>query len=293
MKKRLAIVRELFFFFAIFYAKLHYYLKKYLGLQLRGLGLFLRNIKEDRVIKCDELKFFLNHLVSGCYDHMIAGIWNEPETHIFLRRVFSSAENIINFIDVGANIGEMIIDVARLPNVGKVIGFEPHPECVKACKMSAKLNTLGNIEVRQMVLSNYKGLIKFHIDNKSPNASRITDDHMHDLSLIESSTIDDEIGELLGDAIILIDVEGSELKVVKGGRSFIEKKRPLIIFEYNTSTRRQFCLEEMMQELGNKYRIFRLRSADGLLDRNMTETWNCCAAHEDTCFYGICLGMLT
>jgi len=293
MDQRPVIARELFFLFVISYAKIHAYLLKYFGLQLRGLGFFLRHIKEDRGIKCDSLKFFFNHRVSGCYVHMMAGIWNEPETHTFLRRIFSHAGILTNFIDVGANIGEMIIDVARLPNVGRVIGFEPHAECAKACKISAALNALRNIEVRQKVLSNYKGLMKFHLDNKRANASHIADDHSHDASWVESSTIDEEARELAGDTIILIDVEGSELEVVKGGSSFIEKSKPLIIFEYNNLTRQHFRLEEMMQALGDKYRIFRLRSGDGLLDLNMTETWNCCAVHEDTWFYDTCMGMLT
>ena len=87
-----------------------------------------------------------------------------------------------------------------------------------------------------------------------------------------------------GQAIILIDVEGAEPLVMVGGREFMAVNLPLIIFEYDTLSRRYFSLAEIRATLGSRYEIFRLRQ-DGKLDRDFGQSWNCVAVSIDSAFY--------
>jgi FkbM family methyltransferase len=170
-----------------------------------------------------------------------------------------------------------------------VVGFEPHPECAAACRKSIELNSFKNVTFTQKVLSDSRKYVSFEFDSLSPNASKITEKKD---SLIEASTLDAELVTFYGNSIILMDVEGAELKVTKGGRSFIQRWRPLIIFEFNQVTKHYFSIDEMRDELGKEYCIYRLRSDDGKLDDQINEAWNCVAVHMSSPFYEACAELM-
>jgi FkbM family methyltransferase len=267
------------------YCKLYVYIKRVFGKNLRGLGVLTRKINKDHVLMVKSKKFYLNHKVAGSYGTLLTGVWNEPETHIFIRNLASNIINAgiyVNFIDVGANIGEMIVDFAGIENIKLVIGFEPNPECAKACELSSRLNGYKNVKIIQKVLGNGTP-VKFKIDFQSPNASRVVIDG-NEGELMSTSTLDNELCDLTGASIILVDVEGYEPVVLEGGRKFIESKKPLIIFEYNQTSKKYFNLEKIKQIIGADYKIFRLRQ-DGYLGENVENSWNCIAVHSESVFY--------
>jgi FkbM family methyltransferase len=284
---RFNLMDDLSFWLAYAYIKAAY-LTRGLGYRMKGIGFIaIKLIRKDRAIKCNGLSFYLRHEIAGSYGVMIAGYWNEPETHIFLKSVFNSLARRADFIDVGANIGEMIADVARMPNVRNVIAIEPHPVCAAACVETAKLNGFASITVRQVLLSDRPKVINYSINAASPNASCMTD-MTADSVCMDASTLDIETAAINNDAILLIDVEGSELDVIRGGREFINRCKPLIIFEYNEVSRQKFHVDDIARELGPQYAIYRLRSNDGFLDGHVQYAWNCVAVHGGSVFNHIC-----
>ena len=76
--------------------------------------------------------------------------------------------------------------------------------------------------------------------------------------------------------VLMIDVEGYELEVIRGGFDFIRRIRPLIIFEYNQISKSHYKINEVCEVLGNSYDFFRLKT-DGGLDKNLENAWNCIA----------------
>ena len=93
--------------------------------------------------------------------------------------------------------------------------------------------------------------------------------------LIEICTLDDVVRPKHGQAVmLLIDIEGGELNALRGGLRFIQDYHPLIIFEYNNTTRKFFPLSDAVELLGTSYSIFRMRSDDGRLDDDLSSTWN-------------------
>lgn len=78
--------------FARTYAHLYEWVKRAFGINLSGLGWALDWIQHARVIDVDGHRFFLSPQVSRAYGVMVAGFWNEPETHLFLDAIRRSRQ---------------------------------------------------------------------------------------------------------------------------------------------------------------------------------------------------------
>ena len=277
----------LWFLLARMYSKLFGLCHDKLGFNPRGIGFLLTQIKTDRAIEVGDRWLHFNHKVSTCYIRLIDGKWNEPETHLFVGEILKKISAPVTFVDVGANVGEMIVDVARYPNVTRCIGFEPNPECVSACNEAIKLNGYGNIRIVEKAVSSDIGRSVFFLNmNNAVRSSLMMTSDCSPVPVI-TTTLDAELSEYPETAIVLIDVEGAENLVIKGGKQFIASRLPLIIFEYNEDNRNFFLLEEISTLLGSKFKIFRLRH-DGRLDMNLTSTWNCVAVHDESVFANAC-----
>lgn len=273
------------FLVAKIYDKVYGLFKSVFKKNLKGIGFLLRKVKNDHILDLDGQQMFFNHKVAGCYVRLINGKYTEIETHTFIKRIVGLVNKDIALIDVGANVGEMILNAARYGKVKSVYAFEPHPECAKACKISAALNGYDQkVIVIQRVLSEDMKPILFDFNAISPNASAIAVSRDKKGVVAYPTTLDNELPNTIEHAILLIDVEGAEPLVLKGGKSFIGRTLPLIIFEYNNTSKKYFTLENIKQLLGDDYHIFRLRT-DGYLDKNYMDTWNCIAVHTRSIFY--------
>jgi hypothetical protein len=155
-------------------ARLYGWSLRVLGYQgrIRGMGFLLRRVGQDHIIEAEGLRIHFNHHVGGCYDALVARKrFGESETHRFLASVLrqESVGTGVVFLDVGANIGELSLDLARHPKVESVIAFEPNAECARSLAESAALNRLEKeITIRQVALNSSGGQVRFHIDTRSP-----------------------------------------------------------------------------------------------------------------------------
>ena len=277
-------------FVAKTYIKIYGLCRDRFGITLRGMGFVLRLVRTDHVLNVAGRQLYFNHNVATCYNRLVNGEFNEPETHIFLKRIFESSKDNAIFIDVGANIGEMIVDVARYPNVVRVIGFEPDAECVKACRQTALLNNYHHVQIVQKVL-NADGTSVSLFAGFSPLASSIVDKGDRTKGMVAATTLDAELLKFDEPAVILIDVEGAETLVLQGGKHYIEAAKPLIIFEYNNVSRKFFSLDTIHSILGKTYTLFRLRH-DGRIDQSFDATWNCVAVSSESAFFDACQSLI-
>lgn len=273
-----------------------WYSKLYRGLKLDGrqpgIGRLLSRANHDHLMEVDGLKMYFNHRVATCYIRNIAGYFNEPETHQFLRNVLDRlpAGQRVVLLDAGANIGEITIDLARNDKVERVIAFEPQPECARGCAANVALNGLdAKVKLVRKVLSSKPGRVSFRINSESPQTSGITSEAGG--TEFEASTLDIEVGNFSEPAILKIDVEGAEAEVMRGGAQFIGRVRPLITFEYNADNRKRYSLDDVRGAIGPGYRLFRMRS-DGRLDEELDDTWNCVAVHEQSIFWPACKNLI-
>lgn len=261
------------------YSGLYGRVKDATGRNLKGIGFLLRRMKHDREFESSGFRWHFDHRIAATYVRLPGGSHNEPETQDFLQYVVGAVGPGVTFVDVGTNIGEMVVPMAAHRNVTRVIGFEPHPICAEVCRRNLLLNGL-KADVRSMLVGDGTAQA-YVVDPVYAPTSGIRHDLPH-APRTPTMTLDDQL-DVDGTCVLLIDVEGAELDVMKGGARFIAKVRPLIVFEYNYVNRGLYGLEEVRAVLGPAYDIVRLRS-DALLDRELDDTWNCVAVHETSVF---------
>jgi FkbM family methyltransferase len=272
-------------FLVVLLIRVHYLLNQR-GIRARGLGWAQRLLRKQFVFKFLDKKFFYLPSIEGSYDYLIIGKSNEPETQIFLSVLLNPGINA-SFIDVGASIGEFVFSVSRFVNIKHIYAFEPRPDCALVLRKNKELNDEKRIIVIEKAAGNREGSMEFHL-NPGGTSSGIHRSSINSRQRItvECTRLDSVLPEYLENPIILVDVEGAEPLVLEGAEIFIKNNSPLIIFEFNNTSKRFFQIDDIWNILGKDYDIYRLRS-DGKLDRNLVDTWNCVAVSNKSEFYNL------
>lgn len=243
-----------------------------LNIKVKGIGVFSDWIKTEFDFTFQKSAFKFIPFASRSYGLLPAGIANEPEAHIFLENLLDFCKPV-SFVDVGASIGEFAITMADDYRVEKVYAFEPHPKTFKALSASAK--RLGNkIKLYEAAVGDAVGYLEFSASETSPTGAGLSSSHPAPRVRVRSCKIDDTlkaIGHL--PIVMLFDIEGGKLNAMRGGVEFIAERQPLIIFEYNLTSKKCFSLDQIRLLLTG-YKFFRLQSRTGKLDKNLEDTWN-------------------
>ncbi len=265
------------------YAWLFGWCHDHLHVNLRGLGFMLRYVRVDAVLEVQGVRMLMEAYAAMSYPRLLSGQWNEPETHVFLKRV---AQNFgpVAFWDVGANVGEMVLDMARDSHFVKIVAFEPDPMCVRAMRVGLLLNEalpgFQSFDVIAAAVGSQEGVM-YLLNAGKPQASMVTQGTPGALAL-PVVTLDSVLAKQPGlvegskALVLLIDVEGHELEVLKGATAMLQQHQPLVIFEFNHISRQHFTLAEMQAVLGADY-VFKRLNRSGTLDDDLTDTWNCVA----------------
>jgi FkbM family methyltransferase len=252
------------------------FLRKRFGIKTYGIGWTAAKVDQEFLFEFNGVPFKFLPKAARSYCLLPAGIPNEPETHKFLTRVLDTKRDVI-LIDVGASVGEFAIPMAHDPRVARVFAFEPHPATADALRASSVWVPAGKIQVIQKGVAAKAGFAHFDLNERAPTGAglRDSDDNSRNWR-IELCSLDDILMQCFDghELVVLIDIEGGELDALRGGMKLISRYHPLIIFEYNATTRRYFHLDEAEDLLGEAYSIHRLRSVDGRLDSDLSDTWN-------------------
>jgi FkbM family methyltransferase len=264
------------------YARIHHFIHDYFSINIPGLGFLLRKIQKDFVFELHGKKMLFNHQIADNYGRLLCNNFNEPETHLFLDKVFANEHNF-HFVDIGANIGEFLLDYSDHRNLVKLTAFEPQPEQNKVLQQSILLNNFIKTTVVAKPVAEATKEILFNFNSKNSTASGITNDTGIGTKLL-STSIDEYFTDNSSEKFVfLIDTEGAELDIMKGGRKLIQQSQPLIIFEYNHVTEKHFSLEEVRTELGPTYSIFQLEQS-GELSKRFKKIWNLVAIPNNDTF---------
>jgi len=130
-------------------------------------------------------------------------------------------------IDIGANIGNHSLFFHKW--FTNVISFEPHPLNFKLLKMNVEGT---NIEIHNLALSDTENnLILNNKDSFNSGAHTVTNENIMNGINIRTAILDKIIQDNKTIDLIKIDVEGHEVKVLKGAVNTINRCRPTIIFE--------------------------------------------------------------
>ena len=146
-------------------------------------------------------------------------------------------------IDIGANIGCHTLVMADLcGSSGRVLAVEPSSSIRARLERNLALNLITHVSVVPCALSSNSGqTATLHIpaaDQENQGAASLFSAHLEGATLTETVPLRtlDEVVKEAGWArcdFIKMDVEGSELSVLKGATRILKDYRPTLVFEYN------------------------------------------------------------
>jgi FkbM family methyltransferase len=139
-------------------------------------------------------------------------------------------------MDVGANWGlySLLISRAVGPS-GKVYAFEPVPEIFARLKEHIALNNATNVIPVPIALSDEKGTAKMSVkEGESSLFRRVSDEFVE----VQVERLDDFVEREKIERVdaIKIDVEGAELKVIRGADKTIRRDKPILMVEIQAAT---------------------------------------------------------
>ncbi|MDO8573473.1 MAG: FkbM family methyltransferase [Candidatus Daviesbacteria bacterium] len=154
---------------------------------------------------------------------------------VFLEKILKS--NSI-FIDVGANIGVYTILAAAKIKKGKIYSFEPIPSVLNILYQNIRINNANDrVKVIEKVVSDKNGNEKFVIQDIS-EYSHISSNQTSKSVLMPSVKLDDfcDKEKISFIDVVKIDVEGEELKVLRGLENYLKSgKVGVLIIEFNSN----------------------------------------------------------
>lgn len=139
-------------------------------------------------------------------------------------------------LDIGTNIGSTLLRMASIvEETGFIYGFEPDPINYENCMQNIALNSFKNVRVSQIGLGSSVGSFDLVVDTESNRGgNRISfQETLKNITTISVNTLDKWMQEnkVLKIDVIKIDVEGFELKVLKGGEEAINTHKPQLFIE--------------------------------------------------------------
>lgn len=155
-------------------------------------------------------------------------VW-EPQTTKLLLYFSTGARNIIV---AGAYFGDQAIPLAwNIKDSGICHTFEPNTNNSDLIVENARINGLTNILINNLALWN-KSNERLVFEGEDALASTVTAGDNAECVLY-TITVDDYIEQhhIPSVELLMIDVEGSEIKVLEGAIGMLKKHHPVVVFE--------------------------------------------------------------
>lgn len=231
---------------------------------------FRRSItgSEIKVNVSDETGFFYSLL--GYYDWKILAI---------AHAVCCKGDSIV---EVGANVGTETVGFSDIVGrAGKVFAFEAAPDNVDKLRENIRVGSLVNVTLESMAVSDKTGFLKF----VSPEGSNSGIGHLdygdgerpgREFE-VESTTLDHYL-HLESARLLMMDVEGAEPMVLKGGQEWIARFSPVIIVEAHENKAEMY--EFFLRNRYSVYSIERLGLKPIKLEPE-SKQYNWLAIHEN------------
>jgi len=209
-------------------------------------------------------------------DELIGKTISETET--FEPHVANLAERMLApgdvYLDLGANIGFHTLTAAhKVGPEGRCIAIELNPENCALLRASCRANGFRHVEVIERAAAEQAGMLSFFQTPGTGNGALVSDvirARMSDAPefygdrerAVQAVAVDDIVGEEDRVNLIKMDIEGAELKAIKGMRRLLSRQRPPMIFEFFPDLLRDIGQSEPVDLLdtlrGFGYAIYRI-----------------------------------
>jgi len=174
------------------------------------------------------------------------------------------------FLDVGANFGYFSIVACSKSKNSRVLAIEPNPLVAQALRQSVELNTLhSKVTVLEMALSDETGWLPLICHDSNSGLSHIGNDRSNnDMAVKDATRVEVQVWDQWIEtnhfeertSIMKMDIEGAELKALRGMRNWLLKDRPAVVVEANDPNLRRFGgtrdeVEDFLLGLGYKHAL--------------------------------------
>ena len=155
------------------------------------------------------------------------------------------------FFDVGANVGFYSLLGARIvQSKGRVVAFEPFPRNLAFLYRHIELNKVKNVTILPFACADQFATEKFlrgenhalgHLDTATASETKGPVDPA---AMLVATISLDEAAEKLGlcPDVMKIDVEGAELRVLRGAAGILAQMRPVLLLSAHSDELRRACL---------------------------------------------------
>jgi FkbM family methyltransferase len=137
------------------------------------------------------------------------------------------------FVDVGANIGMITLHARSLvSSAGLIDCFEPNPECIDAIIEHLQINDIKNVVIHKCALSDEVGTLSLKLTSSHSGTATFgeVDDVLRTIP-VKICVGDDLLAEGPPVNVMKIDVEGFEMRVIKGLSRTLNAHHPVLITE--------------------------------------------------------------
>ncbi len=182
--------------------------------------------------------------------------WFEDEVR-FVRRLLRPGMAVV---DVGASFGIFSMAMAGAVGTrGKVWAFEPTPATAEFLQATLALNEAHQVSLTRAAVSDQPGTVEFVTSPHSElNAVAKTGEARAEALSVPSVTLDRAAADNGWRDVdfVKLDVEGHELQVIAGARTFLTQVSPLVMFEIAASEGVDLRPLDAFQAMG--YEFYRL-----------------------------------
>lgn len=178
----------------------------------------------------DRSKMFVDTRDLSVAPHILLdGVWEEWFSNVLFPYLGNSL-----FIDVGANYGWFTL-LAKSAGARKVLSFEPNPHIFELLIATVAINGMDPSCSYNMALGDVIELGRLLCNKIHPGSSTLLGDtgnrvdvHTDKLDNILIQVFDKEPDLRKAPAVVKIDVEGFEPKVVHGGQQLFSRREPAV-----------------------------------------------------------------
>lgn len=178
------------------------------------------------------------HLMNGGGIHEYLNRWTEgtPDREPNFMHLLSTEINPgMTIFEIGGNIGYQTFRMYEgLKNDGSIIVFEPDPRNFDLLKINIKENGYENISIYPHAISDHNGTSEFYLSDATNLSSLVPSRHTKQGSVNVPCVTISDYSERKGilPNFIKMDIEGMEVRALKGMRKLIKKDFPCkILFE--------------------------------------------------------------
>lgn len=213
----------------------------------------------DKLLKGDNLVSFTHRGIPVKFEltgkNLAVEVANAAGSFYELAELEFIYENLGNknivVADVGANVGNHSLYFAKIMNVAKVIPTEFHPAIIEELKKHIAINQVNNVDLSKLGYAVGKSRAKAVLAEHPAKDLCLTEISVVDSKLaiaaeIEVMPLDELITEKIG--FIKIDVHGSEMDALAGGRNLFLTSKPDALIEVSKIHVKEFL--KFVEEIG-------------------------------------------